>query len=78
MKQSEMKAQIDTDRKAMAAIAAAPQLYTTIKCKHKIYATSGCVLCWHCPKCGARGCDNLYMMKSRDKHVSVDCDLEDG
>ena len=37
--------------------------YTIIQCKHKIYEKAGCVCCWHCPKCGRSGCDNLYYLK---------------
>jgi len=26
---------------------------------NKIYSKEGCVLCWHCSKCSAHGCDNV-------------------
>jgi hypothetical protein len=36
------------------------------KCSHKVYSTEGCPCCWHCPKCGKHGCDNMVSYKEGD------------
>lgn len=45
----------------------------TICCSHKVYSKSGCYCCFHCPKCGARGCDNLIYVRDFSRHRSVQC-----
>jgi len=50
--------------------------YTHLKCSHKVYSKSTCVLCWHCPKCGKTGCDNAYYLKPEDTLNIIACEFD--
>lgn len=75
MKQSEMKAFIEAQKKAIPP----PRIFYVIQCKHKEFSTSGCTSCWHCKKCGRSGCDNFYYARlGIDQIKHIECDLEEG
>lgn len=73
MKKSEYKLQLEVIRNAPPV----KQFIEIIDCPDKIWATSGCTCCWHCPSCGRAGCDNMLGLGSSDiEYVRVKCHLE--
>ena len=50
-----------------------PATWVVTECSHKVYSESGCTCCWHCPKCGKQGCDNLAGFKEGDTVKQEKC-----
>ena len=80
MKQSEYKESLEKARLVAEAQMKNPKTIEVLKCKNKVFSTSGCHCCWYCEKCGRIGCDNLlsYAPWNGDKVEQVECSLTEG
>lgn len=47
-------------------------------CSHRIFSTTTCTCCWHCPKCGKTGCTNYasFYFDPKCKIIEKRCPME--
>jgi hypothetical protein len=75
----DMEKIMEVGREIMAKVLVLPSMeklpftWVQLECSHKVYSDAGCYTCWHCPKCGKTGCDNMAGFKEGDKVIQETC-----
>lgn len=60
LSEEEIKAiQADAREFGPVTFMSSPMVIEKRECSHIVRSKTTCTCCWHCPKCGRRGCSNL-------------------